>query len=420
MTVVVTGGTGTLGRVVVPTLLDAGFPVRVMSRRTRSGGGVQWVRADLATGEGLPEAVAGADTVVHLASAPYRGPYTPRVDVQGTARLAAAARSAGVGHLLFVSIVGVDEVPWGYFRQKLEAERVVSHGGVDWSILRLTQFHPFLDHALRMAGRLPVAFTDPGITAQPLDPADAAERVLQSVQRGPTHTIEEFAGPETLTGDQLVEQWLHARGRPARIRSVSVPGRLGRAFRSGGLTTDSEPTGRITWAEFLARRYGDTTGAEGSPAPTSGSRAPLLDPARKRRAVLWFERHIQNPVVRRALDSGVPLPMFAMLETTGRKTGQTRQTPLINGVDGDTFWIVAEHGRRSAYVRNLEADPRVRVRIAGRWRTGTAHVLDNDDPIARARWMARTLGPWHKADGLATRLAGTEPLTVRVDLDPTD
>lgn len=435
MTVLVTGGTGTLGRAVVPALLRDGHAVRVLSRRPRALSGVEWAEADLATGEGLPKAVAGIDTVVHLASAPYRGPYTTRVDVQGTARLAAAARSAEVRHLLFASIIGVDVVPWGYFRQKLSAERSIAGAGVRWSVLRFTQFHPFLDRALRGVGRFPLAFIDPGITAQPVDPADAAERLLRRVQQGPSNTIEEFAGPETLTGGELLDQWLGAMGRTPRVRTISVPGQLGRVFRDGGLTTDAEPTGSITWAQYLTTRYrdgGSATATDQTPpnrAPadqaatdglgTTRTRTRLLDPRKKRKAVLWFERHVQNPLVRAALDRGMSLPMFAVLQTTGRRTGRARQTQVINGLDGDTFWIVSEHGRRSAYVRNLEEDPRVRVRVATGWRSGTATVLDDDDPIARATWMT-TLGRWHKADALVTRMLGTEPLTVRIDLEPMD
>ncbi len=114
---------------------------------------------------------------------------------------------------------------------------------------------------------------------------------------------------------------------------------------------------------------------------------------------------------------GVPQPMFALLQTSGRKTGLSRHTPVINGFVGDEFWIVAEHGRNAGYVRNLEADPRVRVRTGRRWRQGTAHVLDDDDPLARARWMRQELGRLHAADEKVAKMLGTTPLTVRIDLD---
>jgi deazaflavin-dependent oxidoreductase (nitroreductase family) len=141
---------------------------------------------------------------------------------------------------------------------------------------------------------------------------------------------------------------------------------------------------------------------------------------RKRRLVIAFEKYVQNPPIKAALRAGLPLPMFALLETTGRTSGGRRQTPVINGRHGAQFWIVAEHGRRAQYVRNLEADPHVRVKSGGKWYAGRAHLLDDDDPLARARWMAQTLGPLHKADSLAARLLGTQPLTIRIDLEPRD
>ena len=101
-----------------------------------------------------------------------------------------------------------------------------------------------------------------------------------------------------------------------------------------------------------------------------------------------------------------------MLETTGRKSGQPRRIPVGNGLRDGNFWIVTEHGRRAAYVRNIEANPRVRVRVGRRWRSGTAQVLRDDDWRTRQREMPG------KLNSAVVRLMGTEHLTVRVDLDP--
>ena len=138
---------------------------------------------------------------------------------------------------------------------------------------------------------------------------------------------------------------------------------------------------------------------------------------RKRRLVVWFEKYLQNPPVRLALLAGLPLPPFALLETTGRSSGKPRRTPVIDGLVGDQFWIVAEHGRHAHYVRNLERDPHVRVKRRRRWHSGLARVLDHDDPLARARWLADTLGPLHRADPTVARLLGTDLLIIRIDLD---
>jgi deazaflavin-dependent oxidoreductase (nitroreductase family) len=113
-------------------------------------------------------------------------------------------------------------------------------------------------------------------------------------------------------------------------------------------------------------------------------------------------------------------PGYALLETTGRTSGKSRRTPVGNGRVGGQFWIVAEHGMKAAYVRNIERNPRVRLKlrdgIRARWQTGTAHVLSDDDPLERQRWLAgQVRGSARNA--AAVRLFGTQLLTVRIDLD---
>jgi deazaflavin-dependent oxidoreductase (nitroreductase family) len=137
----------------------------------------------------------------------------------------------------------------------------------------------------------------------------------------------------------------------------------------------------------------------------------------KYRAVTFVQKRLLNPVVRPLLERGVRIPGYAVLETIGRKSGLPRRTPLGDGLDGDTFWIVAEHGRRAGYVRNIEANPRVRVRVRGNWRTGTAVPMPDDDPIERQRRMGeRSL--LVRSNARAVRTFGTDLLTVRIDLDP--
>jgi deazaflavin-dependent oxidoreductase (nitroreductase family) len=131
----------------------------------------------------------------------------------------------------------------------------------------------------------------------------------------------------------------------------------------------------------------------------------------KRRLTTAVAKHVLNPIVTIGVDTGL-LRGWAIIETTGRKSGRPRRTAVGNGLQGDTFWIVAEHGRRAGYVRNIEADPRVRVNVRGRWRSGTARPLPDDDPHERQRRIGRRL------NAAAVRAMGTELLSVRVDLDP--
>ena len=120
---------------------------------------------------------------------------------------------------------------------------------------------------------------------------------------------------------------------------------------------------------------------------------------------------LSNHTIRFLLRRGLAPPVWALLETTGRRTGRPRQTPVGNGLVDGVFWLVAAHGRQADYVRNLERDPAVRVKIGRRWHTGTATVLDDDDAGARSRTLP------HRADAALGRLMQTEPLTVRIDLD---
>ena len=122
-------------------------------------------------------------------------------------------------------------------------------------------------------------------------------------------------------------------------------------------------------------------------------------------------KHTLNPFIRWLADIGYLPPMMAIIETVGRKSGERRQVPVGNGLKGDTFWLVAEHGHHAAYVKNIVANPSVRVKVGRRWRKGTAHLMPEDDPIERIRMIGL------KANGVVVRFLGKSLLTVRIDLD---
>jgi deazaflavin-dependent oxidoreductase (nitroreductase family) len=134
--------------------------------------------------------------------------------------------------------------------------------------------------------------------------------------------------------------------------------------------------------------------------------------ALKRRASTFASVKLLNPVMRRALEAGIVPRGWALLETTGRRSGEPRRVPVGNGLRGRQFWIVAEHGHHANYVRNLQADPRVRVKVGRRWLSGTAHVLDDDDPRERLRMLNRPL------NDAGLRAMASEMVVVRIDLDP--
>jgi deazaflavin-dependent oxidoreductase (nitroreductase family) len=136
----------------------------------------------------------------------------------------------------------------------------------------------------------------------------------------------------------------------------------------------------------------------------------------KRRFTTALAKHTVNPPIRALFRLGVPAPGTAILETVGRRSGRPRRTPVTNGLAGDSFWIVTEHGRRAGYVLNIQANPRVRVKAGRRWRSGTATLVPGDDPRTRLRAIARAR-PAARIHTATVRLMQTELLTVRIDLD---
>jgi RNA polymerase sigma-70 factor, ECF subfamily len=154
-------------------------------------------------------------------------------------------------------------------------------------------------------------------------------------------------------------------------------------------------------------------------AKTSSSRP--RETSRSARLAGFVERYLLNPQMRLGLALGLAPRAFALLETTGRRSGKRRRTPVGNGLLGNTFWLVSEHGRGAGYVRNIEANPRVRVKIGRRWRAGTARILPDDDAFARLEQVASALGRMRRLDAAIfrafVRWLGTEPVTVRIDLD---
>jgi len=140
----------------------------------------------------------------------------------------------------------------------------------------------------------------------------------------------------------------------------------------------------------------------------------------KHRIIHLLQKYFLNPPIKLLFALGIVPPGYALLETIGRKTGKPRRTPVGNGRVGAQFWIVAEHGRKAGYVRNIESNPRVRVKLpqgfGGRWYSGTGRLLPEDDPRERQRWLAHER-PGSGSNAAAVRLFGTDLLTVRIDLD---
>ena len=257
--ILVTGASGTLGRLLVPTLTRRGADVRALSRRPRGGpapggpGEFEWVVGDLGTGEGLEGAVDGVDVIVHAASDTRR---QGKGDVEAAWRLMEAAKRGGRRpHLCYISIVGVDRIPFGYYEAKYQTEQAIEASGLPHTIQRTTQWFQLLDRFLRLAAKSPV-MPVPSAPFQPLGAAEAATRLADLAAGEPLGRAEDMGGPELLDSGEIARAYLRATGKRRLLVPFRVPGKAGRAFRAGAHTSPENRQGKTTWAEYLAAEYG--------------------------------------------------------------------------------------------------------------------------------------------------------------------
>ncbi|MGI5373957.1 SDR family oxidoreductase [Streptomyces sp. CA-251387] len=248
-TILVTGGTGTLGRLVTERLRADGHEVRVLSRHA------QPYAVDLRKGgPGLDEAMEGVDTIVHCATSTGGG------DEEAAGHLIAAARTAGVRHLVYISIVGIDRVPFGYYKTKLAVEKLVEESGLGWTVLRATQFHDLLVRVFGVLSKSPVVLLPARVKDQPVEVAEVAERLAELAPGAPAGRVEDMGGPEVRTLDSLARAYLKATGRRRLVVSVPLWGKAYAGFRSGGHLTPGHAVGKGTFEEYLRRGFGGGRG----------------------------------------------------------------------------------------------------------------------------------------------------------------
>ena len=255
--ILVTGGTGTLGRLVVRRLRESGCDVRVLDRRGHEAeDGIEFVNGDLATGEGIEAAVEGAGTIMHLAGG-------PKGDEDKARNLVRAASRAGAAHLVYISVVGADRVPvvggvdramFGYFASKLAAERVVAGSGLPFTTLRATQFHDLILTVAQTLAKLPIVPLPAGFRVQPVDADEVAARLVELTLDEPTGLVPDMGGPRVYDAAELLRGYLRATKRRRLIVPVRLPGRAARAFRGGANLAPEQAVGHRSWEEYLADR----------------------------------------------------------------------------------------------------------------------------------------------------------------------
>jgi uncharacterized protein YbjT (DUF2867 family) len=267
--ILITGGTGTLGQLVVSRLQDAGRDVRVLSRRSREGAeGIEFVAGDLATGEGIEAAVAGTEIIMHCAG-------SAKGDEDKARHLVRATSRAGAQHLVYISVVGADTIPlvsgidrtmFGYFGSKLAAERVVAESGLPWTTLRATQFYDLILMVAQQMARLPVIPVPTGFRFQPVDADEVAARLVELALGTPAGLVPDMAGPQVCKMAELLRGYLRASHRRQRpIIPLWLPGKAARAVRAGANLAPDRAVGRRTWEDFLAARVSSPSDSRSGP-----------------------------------------------------------------------------------------------------------------------------------------------------------
>jgi len=255
--ILVTGGTGTLGRLVVPLLRAAGQDVRVLSRHEHQAAeSIEYTVGDLASGAGVESAVAGVATIVHCAG-------SAKGDEDKARHLMRAASQAGVRHVVCISVVGADRIPivsgidramFGYFGSKLAAERILADSGVPWTTLRATQFFDLTLLTAEQMARLPVIPVPAGFRFQPVDTGEVAARLVELALGRPAGLVPDLAGPTVYPMGDLIRGYLRAIHRRRLLVPVGLPGKAARAVREGANLSPDRAVGHKTWEDFLAER----------------------------------------------------------------------------------------------------------------------------------------------------------------------
>ncbi|HQE18729.1 MAG TPA: NmrA family NAD(P)-binding protein, partial [Aggregatilineales bacterium] len=163
---------------------------------------------------------------------------------------------AGVQHLVYISIAGIEHVDYEYYRHKLEAERLIEQSGIPYSILRATQFYALIDEILKRLVRFPIAVVDTRLTLQPVDEGEVADRLVELAASEPSGRVPDFGGPEIRRMGELTRVWLAARDMHALIVGLPFPGALWAGWRRGLTTIPDHRQGKVTFEEWAARRYG--------------------------------------------------------------------------------------------------------------------------------------------------------------------
>lgn len=213
-----------------------------------------WIRADLNTGEGMEDLPGPFDTIIHLAS--NAADKNSKSDPELTKELLKFSSRSGISHFIYMSIVGIDKIPYHYYRQKLSSENLVSSANLPFTILRATQFHQLLDYFLDKLIKYPVALLPKKFKFQPIDPHRIAVKLFElCLKHEPLNGIINIGGQEVLYLGQMYKEWLMYKNRKAIVLNLPLPGKTAKAFKKGYNTCKEKDMQSVTWRDFLKTRY---------------------------------------------------------------------------------------------------------------------------------------------------------------------
>lgn len=257
--IVITGGSGVLGSALAKKLQEQNLDFLTVSRsrsktnhysQTTKVLDLPWQYADLRTSEGLDEALTGRDTVFHLASIPKQT-NNDHPEIKLMQNLLKASKNKGVRHLIYISIVGVDKIPLPYYRAKLEAEQILARSGVPYTILRATQFHPFLDAIMGLLLKWPVGLAPKKFKVQPISIEAVVQELIHIGEMEPQHKVLNIGGPEVLNFGEVAKLWQEYHDTSKPVINIPIIGKLMKTVANGGLLCDEKSFDSITWETYL-------------------------------------------------------------------------------------------------------------------------------------------------------------------------
>ncbi|MEH7436691.1 SDR family oxidoreductase [Neobacillus drentensis] len=251
MKILITGSTGMLGTALINQLTNLNFDVKLTSRRKPvTPGQFEWVYSDLLTGDGLEEAVKDVEVVIHAATSPLK--KSRLIDVSGLERF--LTKLEDIKHFIYPSIVGIEDIPFKYYKLKCEAEDLLKNSSIPYTIVRATQFHDFVDHLL-LSKPLFKRYIIPGsIKFQSVDVGDFAKHLIELIEKGPQGRTDDFGGPEIMSLREMAKLKIHVNNVPNKIVSISLPGKLYKSLVNGKNTNKLRQVGKLTFEEYLSRK----------------------------------------------------------------------------------------------------------------------------------------------------------------------